>query len=87
VYPAQVPPAYEVKSEDMLRRLSAQPPDIRNWEVGGSCNLLIAAARLGMSAATIGNLGEDVYGDFVRKILKVNRRLLVHLSCDQSTST
>lgn len=55
----------------MLRKLTAQPPDVKQWEVGGNCNFLIAAARLGLSVASIGNLGSDIYGDFVRRILKV----------------
>lgn len=71
IWRLQLPAAEDVKSEAMLRKLTAQPPDVKQWEVGGNCNFLIAAARLGLSVASIGNLGSDIYGDFVRQILKV----------------
>ena len=32
---------------------------------------MIAAARLGLSVASAANVGQDVYGDFLRKILQV----------------
>ena len=68
----QMPPPAEVKSESMLRSLMQCPPARESWEVGGNCNFMIAAARLGLQVAALGNLGKDVYGHFLREVVKVN---------------
>ena len=70
---AQLPPPAEVKSEALLRRLMRRAPAADAWEVGGSCNLLLAAARLGLRAAPVGNLGDDVYGRFLMHVLQARR--------------
>ena len=67
----QLPPPSEIKSLQLLQRLTASPPNRDSWEVGGNCNASITAARLGMRVTCIGNLGRDVYGDFMRETLKV----------------
>jgi sugar/nucleoside kinase (ribokinase family) len=59
-----------VKTVEFLRRLSKQTHDRDLWEVGASCNFLIAAARLGLRTAAVANLGDDVYGRFLLEILK-----------------
>ncbi|KAK9830908.1 hypothetical protein WJX81_003466 [Elliptochloris bilobata] len=65
-----MPPPAEVKSEGLLRSLMQRPPAKHTWEVGGNCNFMIAAARLGLRVASVGNLGDDVYGRFLRDILQ-----------------
>ena len=66
-----MPPPEEIKSESLLRSLMQRPPARESWEVGGNCNFMIAAARLGLQVAALGNLGTDVYGGFLRAVLKV----------------
>ena len=41
-------PQLPASSPQLLERLTAAPPDRSSWEVGGNCNFLIAASRLGM---------------------------------------
>ena len=79
---AQVPPLEEVKTIEYLRRLTAQTHRREFWEVGASCNFLIAAARMGLTTAAVANLGEDVYGQFLLDVLKVCARwpFLLHLA-------
>ena len=67
----QMPAVEELKTPEYLRRLQQQGTDQSLWEVGASCNFLIAAARLGMSCAAVANLGEDVYGEYLLNILEV----------------
>ncbi len=62
-----------MKSEALLRRLMRRAPAEDAWEVGGSCNFLIAAARLGLRAASVGNLGNDAYGRFLTHVLQARR--------------
>ena len=72
---AQMPPVHEVKSEAFLAALTAEAPPEAAWEVGASCNFLIAAARLGMSVGAVANIGDDAYGAFLSDILRVRERL------------
>lgn len=66
-----MPPLEEVKTSEYLRQLTAQTHSREFWEVGASCNFLIAAARMGLNTAAVANLGEDVYGQFLLDVLKV----------------
>ena len=54
----------------LLKNLTDRPPSTDAWEVGGNTNTLIAAARLGMKAAAVGQVGKDVYGGFLVDVLK-----------------
>ncbi|KXZ54257.1 hypothetical protein GPECTOR_5g347 [Gonium pectorale] len=54
---------------ELLQRLTAQPPDRSSWEVGGGCNFMLAAARLGLQVASVGHIGTDVYGEFMDGVL------------------
>lgn len=67
-----LPPPDDSVRQELLQRLTGQftAPD-ENWEVGGNCNFLIAAARLGMRTGTVGHTGGDVYGNFLQTVLKV----------------
>ena len=55
----------------LFRELTAEPPPESAWEVGASCNFMIAAARLGLRVGAVGHVGDDVYGDFMRRIMQV----------------
>lgn len=55
----------------LLAELTAQPPPETAWEVGGASNFMIAAARLGQRVASVGQLGDDVYGAFFRRVMQV----------------
>lgn len=52
----------------LLDDLSASPPDVSTWEVGGACNFMIAAARLGMDIGCVGQIGDDLPGEFLRQV-------------------
>ena len=67
----QMPALQDLKTPEHLRQLQQQSTDQSLWEVGASCNFLIAAARLGMSCSAVANLGEDVYGRYLLDILQV----------------
>jgi hypothetical protein len=73
----QLPDIEEVKQPAMLERLTAEAAggDTRNWEAGGQSNFMIAAARLGLRVASAANVGQDVYGTFLRDILQVTTPL------------
>ena len=69
----QLPPVEEIKTRQHLAELTKQAKDTSLWEVGANCNVLIAAARLGLRPASIGNLGDDVYGRFLLDALEVGQ--------------
>ena len=80
-------PVNDLPSSEPVSRLSllsntlaslAEGSDRSGWEVGGSCNVSIAAARLGLHVAKCGNLASDAYGHFLRETLMV---LTIH-SCN-----
>ena len=66
-----MPPLEVVKTPGYLAQLTAAPPPQHTWEVGASCNFLIAAVRLGMRVGAVANLGDDAYGAFLRDVLRV----------------
>eukprot|EP00955_Chlamydomonas_euryale_P085548 364109-Chlamydomonas_euryale.AAC.12 len=55
----------------VLDALTAAPPSQEAWEVGGNCNFMIAAARLGLVVGSVGHIGNDVYGQYVDGVLQV----------------
>lgn len=67
----QMPAVQDLKTPEYLRQLQRQGTDQSRWEVGASCNFLIAAARLGMCTSAVANLGQDVYGQYLLDILQV----------------
>lgn len=67
----ELPPADEVSRKALLKQLTDNPPPQSAWEVGGNTNTLIAASRLGLSVASVGHTGKDVYGKFLSDILMV----------------
>ena len=69
----QLPTLEEVKTPEMLEKLTtdAAAGGQEGWEAGAQSNFMIAAARLGLRVASVANLGQDVYGDFLKAVLKV----------------
>ena len=76
--PAPIPDPAALKTEAFLATLDAAGDDAAagdagspsdEWEVGGNCNFLIAAARLGLRAECVGHVGEDPQGAFLRATL------------------
>ncbi|KAM7253796.1 hypothetical protein ACFE04_031478 [Oxalis oulophora] len=53
-----------------MQQLAASPPDKKYWEAGGNCNMAIAAARLGLICTTIGHVGTEIYGQFLKDVLR-----------------
>lgn len=64
-----LPPENDDERQAYMERLSSSPPDKRYWEAGGNCNMAIAAARLGLRCATIGHVGNEIYGQFLLDVL------------------
>ena len=52
----ELPPADAESRRRLLQQLTAAPPPIEQWEVGGNTNFLIAASRLGLRTASVGHL-------------------------------
>jgi sugar/nucleoside kinase (ribokinase family) len=69
VQTSQLPPKDEPSRRELLTQLTANPPDVSSWEVGGNTNTLIAASRLGLRVASIGHIGDDIYGKFLSDVL------------------
>ena len=67
----ELPSSSEDSRRQLLKTLTAAPPPKTAWEVGGNTNFMIAAARLGLKVASIGHVGPDQYGDYVRSVLQV----------------
>lgn len=64
-----IPPPEVLKTETFLSSLAARAPSGNSLEVGGNCNFLIAASRIGLRCGCVGHLCDDRYGAFLRKIL------------------
>lgn len=65
-----LPPSDDASRERLLKQLADTPPPIEAWEVGGNTNTLIAARRLGMQVGSIGHVGFDSFGDFLKDVLE-----------------
>ncbi|KAF5199625.1 pfkB-like carbohydrate kinase family protein [Thalictrum thalictroides] len=66
--PSLPPPSFEERRAYM-DKLSASQPDKKYWEAGGNCNMVIAAARLGLSCLSLGHVGDEIYGNFLLDVL------------------
>ncbi|KAG2496877.1 hypothetical protein HYH03_005276 [Edaphochlamys debaryana] len=66
----ELPPPDVAVRRRLLDTLTAAPPDPVSWEVGGNCNFMVAAARLGLRTASVGHIGNDVYGRFMDEVLR-----------------
>jgi hypothetical protein len=67
----ELPPRDPKVRRQLLDDLMIDPPGEASWEVGGNCNFMIAAARIGMSVGSLGHVGADRYGEYVDRILQV----------------
>jgi hypothetical protein len=67
----QLPPPDADARQALLQQLTADPPDEQHWELGGNCNFMIAAARMGMRVGSIGHVGNDMYGRYMDRVLQV----------------
>ena len=63
--PGPIPRPSALKTNKTLGELAKTAPARSSWEVGGNCNFLIAASRLGLRAACAGHVGKDQYGKFL----------------------
>lgn len=63
--PAPIPEEGALKTKKMLDTIAKTAPERDSWELGGNCNFVIAAARLGLRATCAGHVGGDVYGKFL----------------------
>eukprot|EP01025_Chloroclados_australasicus_P061307 TRINITY_DN8040_c0_g1_i8.p1 TRINITY_DN8040_c0_g1~~TRINITY_DN8040_c0_g1_i8.p1 ORF type:complete len:207 (+),score=5.36 TRINITY_DN8040_c0_g1_i8:41-622(+) len=53
----------------LLQKLTSTQYSQSCLEVGGNCNFMIAALRIGLKVASVGHLGCDVYGEFLKEVL------------------
>ena len=53
----------------LIRTREMRELDAIDLEVGGNTNFLIAASRLGLRAMSLGAIGEDFYGEFMKDVL------------------
>ncbi|CAM8994717.1 unnamed protein product [Rhodiola kirilowii] len=58
----------------------------KNWEAGGSCNMAIAASRLGLSCITIGHVGKEIYGNFLVDVLQNENIGMVGMDKDDNVT-
>ncbi|GLI62546.1 hypothetical protein VaNZ11_005210 [Volvox africanus] len=66
----ELPPADRGIRRQLLDTLTRSPPDRSSWEVGGNCNFMVAASRLGLQVASVGHIGTDIYGEFMDEVLR-----------------
>ncbi|KAF2325313.1 hypothetical protein GH714_026414 [Hevea brasiliensis] len=78
----KLPPRSPEARKAFMDQLSASPPDKQYWEAGGNCNMSIAAARLGLRCATIGHVGNEIYGNFLLDVLQDEGISVVGMSED-----
>jgi len=63
--PGPIPDATSLKTNKTLGELARTAPARESWELGGNCNFLIAASRLGLRASCAVHVGNDEYGKFL----------------------
>jgi sugar/nucleoside kinase (ribokinase family) len=68
----------ELKTTETLNDLLARTEKMKameceELEVGGNTNFLIAASRLGLKAVSLGQIGNDFYGTFMKEVLREER--------------
>ncbi|KAL5712241.1 hypothetical protein ACHQM5_014432 [Ranunculus cassubicifolius] len=77
-----LPPASFEERRDYMEDLSASQPDKKYWEAGGNCNMVIAAARIGLSCLSLGHVGDEIYGRFLLNVLQDEGIGMVEMSED-----
>ena len=71
----ELPCQDEASRRSTLADLTAAPPSQDLWQVGGSTNFTIAAARLGLNVCCCGNVGDDAFGMYLLACLEVRSAL------------
>ncbi|KAF9596405.1 hypothetical protein IFM89_010669 [Coptis chinensis] len=56
--------------------------EILGIEAGGNCNMVIAAARIGLSCISLGHVGDEIYGRFLLDVLHDEGIDMVEMSED-----
>ncbi|KAF9591879.1 hypothetical protein IFM89_008925 [Coptis chinensis] len=79
--PTLSPPSFEERRAYM-DKLSSSKPDKKYWEAGGNCNMVIAAARIGLSCLSLGHVGDEIYGRFLLDVLHDEGIGMVEMSED-----
>ncbi|KAF9610729.1 hypothetical protein IFM89_024579 [Coptis chinensis] len=79
--PTLPPPSFEERRAYM-DKLSSLKPDKKYWEAGGNCNMVIAAARIGLSCLSLGHVGDEIYGRFLLDVLHDEGIGMVEMSED-----
>ncbi|XXG77706.1 hypothetical protein AAC387_Pa08g1810 [Persea americana] len=77
-----LPPAALDERKAYMERLSASPPDKKNLEAGGNCNLAIAAARLGLRCVALGHVGNEIFGHFLLDVLQEEGIVMIKMDED-----
>eukprot|EP00268_Persea_americana_P046850 TRINITY_DN4846_c0_g1_i4.p1 TRINITY_DN4846_c0_g1~~TRINITY_DN4846_c0_g1_i4.p1 ORF type:complete len:484 (-),score=89.07 TRINITY_DN4846_c0_g1_i4:572-2023(-) len=77
-----LPPAALDERKAYMERLSASPPDKKNLEAGGNCNLAIAASRLGLRCVALGHVGNEIYGHFLLDVLQEEGIVMIKMDED-----
>ncbi|KAK3259205.1 hypothetical protein CYMTET_31787, partial [Cymbomonas tetramitiformis] len=83
---ASLPPEDPEARQRVFTELTSTIPDIKQWEVGGSTNFAIAAARIGLKTVCLGHTGPDVYGKFVKEVLEAEGVELQQIAADAGLS-
>ncbi|OUS48737.1 Ribokinase-like protein [Ostreococcus tauri] len=83
--PGPIPEVGSLKTSKTLNELAKTAPARESWELGGNCNFLIAAARLGLRATCAGHVGNDQYGQFLIDELTMEGVDVVELVPDDDT--
>ena len=80
----------ETLNDLLLRTEKMKAMNCVELEVGGNTNFLIAARKLGLKAVSLGQIGSDFYGTFMKdvlqnknasdsKVTRKNKTLVLHL--------
>jgi hypothetical protein len=72
VHVPQLPATGTEVRKALLKQLSQKHVLQTDLEVGGNCNFLVAAARLGLRVAAVGHTGNDQFGKFLVDVLQVS---------------
>ncbi|XP_004495127.1 fructokinase-1 [Cicer arietinum] len=81
----QLPPPSLSQRKAFMERLASSPPSKKFWEAGGTCNMSIAAARLGLDCVSIGHVGNEIYGKFLLDVLHDEGIDMVKMSTNDDT--
>lgn len=70
VHLSELPPPDVALRKQLLKQLSQQAAPEDSLEVGGNCNFIVAAGRIGLRVAAVGHTAHDQLGNFLVDVLK-----------------